>query len=105
MRANASPARINSIRRRRSSSRDPLRKVTLQLSESVAEAIKAVVDAGEAPSASVFVEDAVREKLRERRRAKVYAAYEEASRDPDYMRDVNADIRAFDVTLSDGARS
>jgi hypothetical protein len=89
-------------RRRRSSSSDPLRKLTLQLSESVVNAIKALVSVGAAPSANVFVEDAVRAQLRERRRAKIYAAYEEAVHDPAFMSEMNADLKAFDITLSDG---
>ncbi len=89
-------------RRRRSPSSDPLKKVTLQLSESVLEAIKSVIEAGEAASANAFVEDAVRTKLRERRRVKIYAAYEEASRDPAFLRDMNADLDAFDATVADG---
>ena len=93
------------VRRRRSPVGDPLPKMTVQLSESVVAQIKNVVETGEAASANVFVEDAVREKLRERRRAKVYAAYEEAAHDPAYMADLNADMKAFDVTLSDGERS
>lgn len=90
-------------RRRRPPAEDPLKKVTFQLSESIVEAIKTLVEKGEARSANVFVETAVREKLRDRRRAKVYAAYEEASRDPVYMRQLNEDTDAFDVTLSDGS--
>lgn len=89
------------VRRRRSHPNDPLRKITLQLSESVVEAIKAAVESGEAASANVFVEDAVRDRLREKRRAKVYAEYEQAANDPDYMHDLNADVSAFDATLSD----
>jgi Arc/MetJ-type ribon-helix-helix transcriptional regulator len=105
MQSKASPGVVSPVRRRRrrrSPTNDPLRKLTLQLSKSVVEAIKAAVNTGEAPSANVFVEDAVRHKLRERRRAKVYAAYEEASRDPGYMPDLDGDMSAFDVTLSDG---
>jgi len=75
--------------------------MTLQLSESVVQAIRAAVTNGEAASANVFVEDAVREKLREKRRAQVYAEYELAASDPDYMRDLNAETSAFDSTLSD----
>lgn len=88
-------------RRRRAPSSDPLKKVTLQLSESVVEAIKTIVERGDAPSQNVFVEEAVRDKLRERRRAKLYAAYEEASNDPAFMRDMNSDTEAFDATLCD----
>ena len=102
MTTGAFPAVHVSARRRRSSSADPLTKLTLQLSESVVEAIRAVVRIGEAPSANVFVEDAVRASLRERRRARVYAAYEEAANDPAFMADMNADLRAFDNTLRDG---
>lgn len=92
-------------RRRRSSSTDPLRKVTVQLSASVVDAIKTVVEAGEAASANVFVEDAIREKLRERRRAKIYSAYEEAARDSEYMSALNSDMAAFDATMPDGFRA
>lgn len=50
-------------------------------------------------------EDAVnriRARLRGRRRAKTYAAYQEASRDPAFLHDMNADLEAFDATVSDG---
>lgn len=93
------------VRRRRSTAADPLKKMTVQVSESIIAQIKKVVETGEAASANVFVEDAIRDKLRERRRAKVYAAYEEAARDPRYLADLNADMNAFDATLSDGGRS
>lgn len=72
------------------------------MSESIVTAIKTLVTAGEAPSANVFVEDAVRASLRERRRAKVYAAYEEAANDPAFIADMNADVIAFDNALRDG---
>lgn len=91
-------------RRRRSASDAPLKKYTVKMSGWVIEGIKNVVDVGEAPSASAFVEEAVRDKLRERRRAKLYAAYEEAANDPAYRADVDADMNAFDATLSDGLK-
>lgn len=102
MNTGAFPAVHVPARRRRSSSVDPLKKLTLQLSESIVDAIRKVVSVGEAPSAAVFVENAVRASLRERRRVKVYAAYEQAAADPAFLADMNADSRAFDSTLRDG---
>ena len=90
-------------RRRRSSASDPLKKVTFQLSESVVDAIKTVVEAGEVSSANVFVEAAVRASLRERRRARIYAAYEEAARDPVFMNEMKSELAGFDSTLADGS--
>ncbi len=77
--------------------------MSFQLHASVAEAIRAVVKAGEAPSANVFVEEAVKGKLRERRRDRVYAAYAEAANDPAFMAEMVETDRVFDITVSDGA--
>jgi hypothetical protein len=52
-------------------------------------------------SANVLVEDAICEKLRERRRVRVYAAYKEAAQDARYVDELNADMAAFDPTLTD----
>jgi len=93
------------VRLRRSNPGGPLKKITLQLSESVIAQVKRVVESGGTSSASVFVEEAVREKIRERRRAKVYAAYEEAAADPGYLDELSADMAAFDPTLADAGRS
>jgi hypothetical protein len=89
-------------RRRRGTSTDPLKKVTLRLHERVAAAVRAIVDAGEAPSADAFVEEAVLAALRERRRQRVYAAYAEAAADPAFIADMAATTRAFEVTVGDG---
>ncbi len=102
MNTGAFPAVHGPIRRRRSSAGEPLKRFTVQLSESVIEAIRLLVRVGEAPSANVFVEDAVRASLRERRRAKIYTAYEEAANDPAFMADMNADLQAFENALGDG---
>jgi len=90
-------------RRRRAATAEPLEKMSFQLRASVAEAIRAVVKAGEAPSANVFVEEAVKERLRERRRERVYAAYAEAALDPVFMAEMAETTRVFDVTIGDGA--
>lgn len=91
------------LRRRRATSTEPLQKMSFQLHASVAEAIRAVVKAGEAPSANAFVEEAVREALRERRRQKVYASYTRAAQDPEFMAEMLETDRVFDVTVNDGA--
>lgn len=92
-------------RRRRTSASEPLKKISIQLTESVYEAVKTIVSAGEVPSANVFFEQAARAQLRERRKAKIYAAYEEAAKDKAFMRDMNRDVKAFDATLADGLAS
>lgn len=89
-------------RRRRKASSEPLRKMSFQLHASVAEAIRAVVYAGDAPSANAFVEEAVREALRQRRRQKVYAAYATAAQDPKFMAEMLETDRVFGVTVNDG---
>lgn len=91
-------------RRRRTASGEPLQKMSFQLHASVADAIRAVVKAGEAPSANVFVEEAVKERLRERRRERVYAAYAEAAQDSAFMAEMIETDRVFDITVGDGAR-
>lgn len=95
-------ARPTAMRRRRGTGADPLRKVTMRLSTRVTEAVRAVVEAGDAPSADAFVEAAVIAALRERRRARLYQAYAEAAQDPVFMADMAVTTRAFDVTLADG---
>jgi hypothetical protein len=91
--------------RRRATAADPLKKVTLRLHARVASAVRAIVDAGEAPSTDAFVEQAVIAALRERRRERLYAAYAEAAADPMFAADMDATTRAFDVTLADGLTS
>lgn len=91
-------------RRRRTASAEPLQKMSFQLQASVAEAIRAVVRAGEAPSANVFVEEAVKERLRERRRDRLYAAYADAAQDSEFMAEMIETERVFDITVADGAR-
>lgn len=88
--------------RRRATDADPLRKVTLRLHARVASAVRAIVDAGEAPSADVFVEQAVVAALRQRRRERLYAAYAEAAADPVFAAEMGETTRAFDVAIADG---
>ena len=100
----AGTGRSGAPRRRRTANSEPLLKMSFQLHTSVAEAIRAVVNAGEAPSANVFVEEAVKLALRERRRERVYAAYAEAAQDETFMAEMVETERAFRSTLADGAQ-
>jgi len=68
----------------------------------VADAIRAVVGAGEAPSADAFIEAAVVAQLRERRRRTVYAAYEQAAADPLFVAEMGRISREFDGAVGDG---
>jgi len=92
----------SAVRRRRQLASDPLTKVTYRLRGRVADAVRKVVEAGESPSADVFVEEAVVAALRERRRQRLYAAYEEAASDPAFIADMDEITSAFDVTVGDG---
>ena len=76
--------------------------MSFDLRISVAEAIRAIVKAGEAPNASAFVEEAVKDRLRERRRKRVYAAYAEASQDPFLAAEMARIEQVFDATIGDG---
>ncbi|MBU6364856.1 MAG: hypothetical protein KJT01_01465 [Gemmatimonadetes bacterium] len=87
--------------RRRASAADPLKKVTIRLHTRVADAVRSAVDAGDAPSADAFIEDAIVAALREQRRARLYAAYAQAAQDPDFVADMTDTTRAFDAVLAD----
>lgn len=91
-----------SRKRRRFRSTDPVRKVSYQLRASVADGIRAAVEAGAAASANAFVEDAIVERLKELRRERLFAAYEEAASDPEYVAEMAELERDFDVAVADG---
>lgn len=90
--------------RRRSPAADPLKKATLQMHTSTLEAVKRAVESGAAASQNEFVEGAILARLREMRRATVYAAYQRAAADPAFMADMADTTRAFDAALDDGLR-
>lgn len=69
---------------------------------STIEAVRQAVEQGAAASQNEFVEEAVIARLREIRRAKVYASYLEAAADPAFMDDMRETIADFDVALEDG---
>ncbi|MCX5768267.1 MAG: hypothetical protein NTZ43_13695 [Gemmatimonadetes bacterium] len=89
-------------RRRRSTAQDPLKKVTLRLHHSVASAIRALVESGEAASADAFIEAAIVAQLRDNRRKHVYESYAAAADDAEFMKEMHDTARAFDHTVSDG---
>jgi hypothetical protein len=89
-------------RRRSTSTVDPLRKMTLQMHESVAGMVKRIVDDGDAPSINAFIEAAVVDKLRSLRQEKVYASYVAAAADPVFMEDMRTVSAAFETTAADG---
>jgi hypothetical protein len=60
---------------RRHGRTEPRETISFQLRASVADAIRLAVKVGEAPNPSAFIEDIVKERLRARRRERVYAAY------------------------------
>ena len=93
-------ARVRS--RRRSAAADPLKKVTFQMHASTLDAVREAVERGGYASQSGFVEEAVVARLRELRRTRVYAGYEEAARDPGFMAEQREITEAFDAALLDG---
>lgn len=92
----------SSPRRRRLRQVEPLRKVSYQLRESVAESVRAAVESGAAASANSFVEDAIIQRLKGLRRERLYAAYEEAASDPEYVAEMAELADEFDRAVADG---
>lgn len=90
------------VRKRRSAVSEPLTKATYQLSTSVTERIRAAVNAGAAPSASVLVEEAIRARLRELQRSELYASYAAAAADPAFRAELDGSTAEFDATVGDG---
>jgi hypothetical protein len=76
--------------------------VTYQLRAGVADSVRAAVDAGVAPDANTFVEDAIIERLKELRRERLYAAYQEAANDAAYVAEMVEIDAEFDVAVGDG---
>jgi Arc/MetJ-type ribon-helix-helix transcriptional regulator len=73
----------------------PKRKVTYSLPGELVAAIADVVRDGAAPSYSAFVEEALREGVRNARERALARAFSEAAEDPDFLTDVNETLRAF----------
>lgn len=93
---------LSPLKRHRSRATESRRAVTYQLRTGVADSVRAAVDAGAAPDANTFVEDAIIERLKELRRERLYAAYAEAANDPAYAAEMAEITAEFDPAVSDG---
>jgi Arc/MetJ-type ribon-helix-helix transcriptional regulator len=71
------------------------RKVTFSLREDLLVALDQAVARGTAPSKSAFVERALRKELQEIWRQEREALWQEASRDPLFLRDLAETAQAF----------
>ncbi len=89
-------------RRRRRQSNSVRTRKSFSLQRDLVAALEQAVALGLAANASAFVELAVEEKLRRAKRAILYAAYEEAARDPRFMAEVAEIGQAFDAVAADG---
>lgn len=94
---------VNGLRRRgRTETRTVKKSFTLH-EDVVMEAESAVRD-GEAENLSAFVEEAVTEKLRRGKRARLYEAYQEAARDTEFEAEMRVVSTEFDASAADGFR-
>lgn len=88
--------------RRRRRDQSPREKTSLSLRADVLEAAREIVKAGDVENLSAFVESALEEKLRRAKRAALYAAYEEAAMDDQFMARMSSVTRSFAGTEEDG---
>lgn len=96
----AHPARAfaaSALPRRRRSAEARMERTSVTLRADVLEAAKAV-----GGNLSAFIEEAVEEKLRRTRRAALYAAYDEAFANPEFVKDMDSVTAAFSVADRDG---
>lgn len=100
--SNSGMSGAKSLRSRGGSVADRPKKVGWQVKQSVVEAVKEAVESGAADSQNAFVEDALVRRLKALRRERIYAAYEEASRDPAFLEDMRSTAEAFSGTSRDG---
>lgn len=91
-----------SARRRRRTLNEPSKKATFQIRESILQEAKSFADEGLVPSMSVLVEQALEEKLRDLKRERLYAAYDEAASNPAFVNELQETTRAFEQTAADG---
>ena len=78
------------------------KKATYQLSEKVIEEVRSAVSSGAAASMSEFVEQALRERLKELQRDAIRRNIQSAATDPLYLADVRETTEAYSGTHTDG---
>jgi Arc/MetJ-type ribon-helix-helix transcriptional regulator len=78
------------------------RKATYQLSEQVIEEVRSAVSSGAAASMGEFVEQALRERLKELQRTAIWQNIHLAADDRLYLADVHETTEAYSGTHTDG---
>jgi len=78
------------------------KKATYQLSKQVIEEVRSAVSSGAAATMSEFVEQALRERLKELERDAIRQNIRSAANDPLYLDDVRETTEAYSVTHFDG---
>ncbi|MDA3948744.1 MAG: hypothetical protein PF508_05905 [Spirochaeta sp.] len=78
------------------------KKATYQLSEKVIEDVRNAVSSGAAATMSEFVEQALRERLKELQREAIRRNIRAAATDPLYVEDVRETTEAYSGTHADG---
>ncbi len=79
-------------------------KVTLSLDSVLVHEVRKLVKEGDAPSQSAFVEEALRQKLKEAKREKRRRALLAASKDPLFLADVAEIEKEFAFADAESAR-
>jgi Arc/MetJ-type ribon-helix-helix transcriptional regulator len=80
------------------------RKVTFSLPAQLVEEVKELVQAGIAPSQNAFVEQALMQRVREARRELLRQEFQEAARDPLFLRDIDETMATFATSDAETAR-
>ena len=88
--------------KRRSPPSDPLEKTGYRIPRSIVMRVREAVEAGEAKSQNEFVERALQRELRAGHQRRLYAEYEAAAADPDFVAELLDEDRVWDATVADG---
>jgi Arc/MetJ-type ribon-helix-helix transcriptional regulator len=82
--------------------RQRLRKVTYSLPEDLLDGMRSVVREGAAPSYSAFVQQALADGVSRAREALLAESFLQASRDPEFLEDVDRALRDFGNSYDEG---